>query len=103
MNHNSREIPAELDLFGRARTWEQRQGKKQVRQDIKTAKAEQGKKNAQAERAKAKVTFGRSARGKLDELGLHGKERQQAKNYHKKVVKEDMKKNGLGAVKAKVV
>ena len=93
----------ELDLFKRARTWEQRQGKKQVKQDKKTAKAEQGKKNAQAERAKAKVTFGKSARGKLDELGLHGKERQQAKNYHKKVVKEDMKKNGLGAVKAKVV
>jgi hypothetical protein len=68
----------ELDLFGRARTWKQRQDKKQKKQDKKTAKAEQGKAKAHLEwETKAKVKFGKSAKEKLDELGLHGKERRQ--------------------------
>jgi hypothetical protein len=101
---NYREIPVELDLFRRARTWEQRQDKKRQKQGTKKVKAEQGKAKASLQReTEAKVKFGKSAREKLDELGLHGKKRRQAKNYHRKVVRKAMEKNVPGAVKAKVV
>jgi hypothetical protein len=38
-----------------------------------------------------KITFGAAARKDLDNLGLHGKERKKAKNYHKNIVKKHMK------------
>jgi len=92
-------------ILGRARTVAQKQataGAKQAKQAAtKAAKAEQGKKNAAAEKAKAKVTFGKSAKEGLDNLGLHGKDRKDAKNYHKQTVKAEMKTNG--ATTAKVV
>ncbi|KJA16872.1 hypothetical protein HYPSUDRAFT_79865 [Hypholoma sublateritium FD-334 SS-4] len=49
----------------------------------------------------AKVTFGSAARAKLDELGLHGKDRKKAKQYHKNIVKQDMK-NHPGADSARI-
>lgn len=50
----------------------------------------------------AKVTFGSAARAKLDELGLHGKDRKKAKEYHKSIVKQDMKSHP-GADSARIL
>ncbi|KAF8056957.1 hypothetical protein FPV67DRAFT_1529587 [Lyophyllum atratum] len=80
-------------------------GKQRAKKDKKKAekakKAEQGKKNAAAEGEKAKVTFGDGAKKALNSMGLHGKNRKAAKEYHQQIVKEEMKING--AHKAKVV
>jgi hypothetical protein len=50
---------------------------------------------------KTKVSFSNGADRRLTDMGLHGKERQDAKKYHKNVMKEEMKKNG--ASKGRVV
>jgi len=70
---------------------ETKQGAKAVR--VAAAKA-RGKDRANHRSGNAKVTFGSDARRKLDELGLHGKARQHAKNYHKNIVKAEMKAHG---------
>jgi len=90
-------------IYARARTVEQKQATKDAKTAkqaaTKATKAEQGKANAAAEREKAKVTFGKSAKESLDHLGLHGKDRKAAKGYHKQVVKEEMKTNGASTAK----
>ena len=43
---------------------------------------------------KATVTFSAGASKRLDSMGLHGKERQSAKKYHKSIMLSAMKKNG---------
>ncbi|KAF8062443.1 hypothetical protein FPV67DRAFT_1783293 [Lyophyllum atratum] len=78
-----------------AETFAKQQAKKDAKKVNKAKKAEQGKKNAAAEREKAKVTFGEAARETLDRLGLHGKNRKAAKNYHSRIVKQEMKINGV--------
>ena len=69
----------------------------------KVAKAERARKaeaNLNPKRpANAKVTFGSAARAHLDELNLHGKARKQVKNYHKNIVKQDMKKHGADSAR----
>ena len=47
----------------------------------------------------AKITFGSAARAHLDELNLHGKDRKKVKDYHKNVVKQDMKKHGADSAR----
>ena len=50
---------------------------------------------------KSKITFSAGASKRLDGMGLHGKDRQAAKKYHKNIMKSEMKKNG--AVKGNIV
>jgi len=76
---------------------ETKQGAKAVR--VAAAKA-RGKDRANHRPANAKVTFGADAKRKLDELGLHGKARKHAKDYHKKIVKAEM--GAHGATKGRV-
>lgn len=42
----------------------------------------------------AKITFGDAARKRLDDLGLHGKERKKVKTEHVNRIKQEMKTNG---------
>lgn len=42
----------------------------------------------------AKITFGKEARKEMNKLGLHGKSRKHAKNYHKAALKQDMERHG---------
>jgi len=124
LSHISRDLGEEFPLFQRdvdstflearaepkagfhrvAVTPEQRKARKAVQHTAKagrvaTAKAK-GKDRANHRPANAKVTFGADAKRKLDELGLHGKSRKHAKNYHKNIVKAEMK--GHGAETARV-
>jgi len=89
----------------------------QVKSDRKTRKDQQAvKKAAKADKAKAKpdyksheqkikdkskITFSPGASRRLDGMGLHGKDRQAAKKYHKNIMKNEMKKNG--AAKGNIV
>lgn len=89
----------------------------QVKSDRKTRKDQQAvNKAAKADKAKAKpnyksheqkikdkskITFSPGASRRLDGMGLHGKDRQAAKNYHKNIMKNEMKKNG--AAKGNIV
>lgn len=40
----------------------------------------------------AKITLNKKAKSDLDNLGLHGKERKKAINYHKNMIKSEIKK-----------
>lgn len=79
-------------------TPEQRKARKETKASTKAVRVSaakaKGKDRANHRPANAKVTFGSDARRKLDELGLHGKQRQHAKNYHKNIVKAEMKAHG---------
>ena len=77
------------------------------RKEAKVAKAEKAKakpnykSHEQKIKDKATVTFSAGASKRLDSMGLHGKERQAAKKFHKNVMLGEMKKNG--ATKGNVV
>lgn len=77
-----------------------RKARKELQATNKAAKAAKAqakpnyKSHEQKIKDKATVVFSSGASRRLDAMGLHGKDRQSAKKFHKNIVKSEMKKNG---------
>ncbi|PPQ79018.1 hypothetical protein CVT25_002327 [Psilocybe cyanescens] len=89
---DSRDLTEDDDLYRRARG--AAKVAKKAAKAVRVQKAASKGKVTPKRPANAKVTFGNAAKAKLDELGLHGKDRKKVKKYHKDVIKKDMKNHG---------
>lgn len=100
---NARDLPALEDIYRRVNLLRgvEKIAKKALKAERVKKAVDKGKVSPKRP-SNAKVTFGSAARAKLDELGLHGKDRKKAKQYHKNVVKQDMK-NHPGADSARIL
>lgn len=84
----------------KAQVQDHRKARKEQRVTNKAAKAAKAiakpnyKSHEQKIKDKATVVFSPGASKRLDGMGLHGKARQSAKNYHKTLMLSEMKKNG---------
>lgn len=83
---------------GRAQQEENKRSKARDKKELKRyaeAKAiAAGRKPGPKQPKTAVITFDTEARKEMDNLGLHGKARKRVKNYHKAVLKQDMRRHG---------